>query len=549
MRREQHLEYCKLCVKQKLDFKRGLICELTNQIADFEDECNNFEIDKSKVDQIRQKNNKIRRTRFAYGFSPKQSDEILISDLSRKQIFVLAHEAAVGLKWNIGFHSDSGFIAFTALSLLSWSEEVQIKVEYGRISIKSECTGSQFTDFGKNRKNIRQFESMLNKLMAEVDSIDIGDKYNELASIAQNNDNDISKQAPLSEKEKISGLFSILTPSQGYYITPILIIINIFVFIMMVANGVDFFMPSNESLLLWGANYRPSTSGGEWWRLLSSTFVHIGVFHLLMNMYALLYIGILLEPYIGKVRFLSAYILSGIIGSVASIYWNEITIGAGASGAIFGMYGVFLAMLSTNIIDKSARKPLLISIGVFVVYNLVNGMQQGIDNAAHIGGLISGAIIGYSFYPSIKIPNPRLKYGAIGLISILFLLTSFVVLENTKSDMGMYNKDIDAFVILESRAIELYDMPANAPQIELVTKAESGIQQWERCIAIMENTKNYDLPEIVYQRNEKLLRYCRLRILCYNIYIKAIKEDTHIYDQEFNRYNMEINDIIGELTY
>ena len=126
-----------------------------------------------------------------------------------------------------------------------------------------------------------------------------------------------------------------------------------------------------------------------------------------MNMYALVYIGLLLEPYLGKTRLAVAYVLSGAAGGATSVFWHEVVVSAGASGAIFGLYGVFLAMLTTNLMEKSARKSLLISIGVFVFYNLANGMKAGIDNAAHIGGLISGLLIGYAYYPELKTPNLR----------------------------------------------------------------------------------------------------------------------------------------------
>ena len=79
----------------------------------------------------------------------------------------------------------------------------------------------------------------------------------------------------------------------------------------MAINGVNIMLPDNGSLLNWGANFRPMTLDGQWWRLLTNCFLHIGIFHLLMNMYALLYIGVLLEPLLGRTRFLSAYLLTG----------------------------------------------------------------------------------------------------------------------------------------------------------------------------------------------------------------------------------------------
>jgi rhomboid protease GluP len=172
----------------------------------------------------------------------------------------------------------------------------------------------------------------------------------------------------------------------------------------MLISGVHILLPENQDLLNWGANFRPMTLEGQWWRLFTACFLHIGILHLLLNMYALLYVGLLLEPYLGKTRFLAAYLISGIAASMTSLWWHDFTISAGASGAIFGMYGVFLALLTTNLLDKSVKKALLTSIAVFVGYNILNGLQpnSGIDNAAHIGGLISGLIIGYAFVPSLR---------------------------------------------------------------------------------------------------------------------------------------------------
>ncbi len=170
----------------------------------------------------------------------------------------------------------------------------------------------------------------------------------------------------------------------------------------MVMSGVDIMFPDSASLIKWGANFTFLTLKGEWWRLISSCFLHIGIAHLFFNMYALMYIGLLLEPHLGKTRFITAYLITGIAASMTSLWWHDRALSAGASGAIFGMYGVFLAMLTTNIIKNSSRKALLTSIAFFVGYNLIGGMEYGIDNAAHIGGLISGIIIGYAYVTGLK---------------------------------------------------------------------------------------------------------------------------------------------------
>lgn len=432
MDRTKQLEYCKKCTKQKFDLRQGIICSLTNQKADFESECEHFEIDKAKIVTETEKQKSEKKSKVSFGFSPKQIDNLPISDLNKKQLFVLAFEAVKKLNWNVGFLSESGFIAYTKFSMSSWSEEVQIKIEVGNINVKSECTGSQIVDWGKNRKNIDSFFESFKKTREDIDNINIEEKYYELSKDFISAEEDIINP-PLNKKEKVSGLFSLITPTEGYFVTPIIVILNILVFAAMAISGVHLLMPSNESLLLWGANFRPVTIEGEWWRLFTSTFLHIGIFHLLMNMYALVYIGLLLEPYLGKARFLSAYLIAGISGSVASIFWNDLTISAGASGAIFGMYGVFVALLTTKLIEKSARKSLLISIGVFVFYNLANGLKGGIDNAAHIGGLLSGLVVGYSFYPSLIKPDRILKPLTIGILAIVFSIGSFGIVKNISS--------------------------------------------------------------------------------------------------------------------
>lgn len=549
MNREKQLEYCKKCKSQEFDFKQGILCSLTHQKADFEEECPQFEIDPLKVESIHSKQVNQKKSRMAFGFSPKQTDNLLVADLTKKQAFVLSYETAKKLNWNIGFLSESGFIAYTKFSMASFSEEVQVKVEVGSISIKSECTGSQMMDWGKNRKNIEAFISTFQSLKTKLDTLDTEERYKELALEFAIGEYDPINQAPLSKKENISGFLSLFIPSKGFFITPIILKLNILVFIVMILSGVHLLMPTGESLVAWGANFRPVTLDGQWWRLLSSVFIHIGVLHLLLNMYALIYIGLLLEPYLGKSRFLSAYLLTGIAGSVTSLYWHELTISAGASGAIFGMYGVFVAMLTTNLIDKSARKHLLISMGVFIFYNLVNGMKAGIDNAAHLGGLVSGLIIGYAYYPSLKKADSPLKPITIGLLTLLISAGSLAVLKNTHSDIAKYDEGMKIFIQLEEKALGVYRLPQTATDQQIMDELQyNGLTNWEACKSLLEKMEQYELPEVIDNRIETMKRYCVLRIRSYEILSRAVSENTSRYDDEIKKYNLEIEKIINELT-
>jgi rhomboid protease GluP len=317
----------------------------------------------------------------------------------------------------------------------------------------------------------------------------------------------------------------------------------------MAMSGVNILQPTSESLLNWGANFKPMTLDGEWWRLIANCFLHIGIFHLLMNMYALLYIGVLLEPHLGRTRFIVAYLLTGITASIASLWWNDLTISAGASGAIFGMYGVFLAMLTTNLIEKTARKALMMSIAVFVGYNLVYGVKEGIDNAAHIGGLIGGLVIGYAFIPSLRKPEEeKLKFGTIGLLSIVILVFSFIVYKKLPNDIGIYDAKIKDFVSMEEMALEVFNLPSNTPNDKILYGIkDKGIHYWNENIKLLESFNDLELPVEIRTRNKLLKEYCELRIKSYELLYKAISEDTNQYHSQLENYNKLIETKVKEL--
>ncbi len=205
-----------------------------------------------------------------------------------------------------------------------------------------------------------------------------------------------------SNDNEVEEFIDFLKPKEGYFITPIIIYLNTIIFMIMVFAGLGFFSFKGQDLLNWGANFRPLTTNGEWWRLLTSTFLHGGLMHILANMYGLLFVGIFLEPLLGRTKYLTAYLMTGILASCASLWWYDATISVGASGAIFGLYGLFLALLLTKIFPPDFGKVFLISTLIFIGYNLLMGLTGGIDNAAHIGGLLSGFVVGLILYPTLK---------------------------------------------------------------------------------------------------------------------------------------------------
>src|SRR5262252_11016003 len=180
-------------------------------------------------------------------------------------------------------------------------------------------------------------------------------------------------------------------------VTSVLIALNVAIFGLMLAWGVAPMQPAIDSLIQWGANYGPKTTQGEWWRMFTCMFLHIGVLHLLFNMIALWNVGGFMERLLGSSGFVVLYLLSGLLGSVASVAWNPFVVSAGASGAIFGLYGGLLAFLvrHRDTMPYANLAALRTNTLAFVGYNLLYGLvQEGIDMAAHIGGLAGGFLCG-----------------------------------------------------------------------------------------------------------------------------------------------------------
>jgi rhomboid protease GluP len=174
------------------------------------------------------------------------------------------------------------------------------------------------------------------------------------------------------------------------------------VYAAMVLAGVSPLQPSIVSLLDWGANFGPYVAfDHQRWRLLTNVFVHIGLIHLALNMWALVSAAPLVERLYGNLGFAAIYILSGLGGSIASIAWNPTLVSAGASGAVFGVFGALGAFLALHRRAIPARilQPLRNSTVAFIGYNLVYGMMDArIDSAAHLGGLIIGFVAGLLLY-------------------------------------------------------------------------------------------------------------------------------------------------------
>ena len=187
-------------------------------------------------------------------------------------------------------------------------------------------------------------------------------------------------------------------PQQYFLVTNLLLAINIVVFVVMLLKHVPLMSATSDQIVHWGGNFGPLTMGGQPWRLLTNIFVHIGLPHIVANMWALVVLGRLAESLYGRGSFLAIYLLSGLTGSVASLLWNPMGVSAGASGALFGLAGALIATLYAGKLPlpKHVIRPILWSLLFWAAFDLAYGFwKTGVDNAAHVGGFVAGLTLGF----------------------------------------------------------------------------------------------------------------------------------------------------------
>lgn len=187
-------------------------------------------------------------------------------------------------------------------------------------------------------------------------------------------------------------------------VTYALAAICILVYVAMVVSGVTPFLPSPKVLYSWGANLGLAVVfEDQRWRLLTCIFLHFGIIHLGMNMWCLLSVGPVVERFFGHLGFAALYLIAGLGGAIASLAVHPTVVSAGASGAIFGMFGGLLAFLAVRRSDvpASVLKPMRSSVLGFLGYNVVFGMMMpNIDMSAHLGGLVTGFVAGLFLAPA-----------------------------------------------------------------------------------------------------------------------------------------------------
>ena len=257
----------------------------------------------------------------------------------------------------------------------------------------------------KNPELLEVFPDIIEKTKFEEKGIDLFAKIT----------NDINN-TNIDKGEKLAKIFT----NKSSLITYTIIIICVIVFGLMyiLGNG----SMDEGTLITFGANLGFLTKNGEYFRLLTCAFLHIGIVHLLFNMYALYVIGPQVESFFGKFKFTLIYLLSAISASTLSLIFNDNVISAGASGAIFGLlgallyFGYYYRVYLGNVL-KSQIVPI-------ILINLVFGfVVSGVDNAAHIGWLIGGVLTSMA----LGVPDKNNKADRINGFIVLAIYFGFII--------------------------------------------------------------------------------------------------------------------------
>jgi rhomboid protease GluP len=330
--------------------------------------------------------------------------------------------------------------------------------------------------------------------------------------------------------EAFYGTLRALTPR--VFITLSIVVLNLTVFAAMVACGVHVLTPDGFSLIQGGANFGPMTIGGEWWRLITCTFVHIGILHLYFNMWVLWHIGRLVERLLGNSGLFVVYVLSGFVGSLASIYWHPIVISAGASGAIFGLFGGLLGFLflRRGSIPPEALSDLRSSGWAFVIFNLIFGLTvPGIDIAGHLGGFATGFLCGMALaLPLTREAATRRNARALAIAVVGGIAVALAARAMPEGPVAHITAMEHAGHV-EKKAIDAHNSWINKLKSGAASEEDTAngiardvLPQWRTARERLAALK--DVPPEFEKQVAHLLKYMKLRQEAWELLVEALRE-------------------------
>lgn len=482
---------------------------------------------------------KIRNMAFGW---KTEFDKIIPADgLSNWEIFSIARQACLELGWDYLVVDEKTFTATTPTHWTLSEEIIRIVAENDTIIFKSQSESLELYEGGRNKNNI---EELLLPAFRKIRMRQQSEQLQAGAAILKDETIKQLKSGSRIASEKMTFGF------KDHEVTFCIITANVLIFILMMLKGVDPINPAVSDILEWGGNVKGYVTGGEWWRLSTAQFIHIGILPLLANVFGLYFIGLLVESILGKLKFLIAYLSAGVLASLVSIIWQPEGVIAGASGSVFGMYGVLFAFATTNYITKKFQWIWLVCVGSFAALNVVTGLHGGNDNAANFGGLVAGIIIGYLFY-FFHFKKNVARAGGTRISVEVMLITSLLVffyVRRGKDDSLQFEKAVMRLNQIEVKAMtQMQRLQEKSNNEASKFLRDTALPEWRHFQKEIMKTDTYSLDEEFKQKRTLLGRYADLRVKQTELIYKSIDQGTNKYDAKINEVSDKIDKIIDEL--
>jgi membrane associated rhomboid family serine protease len=342
-----------------------------------------------------------------------------------------------------------------------------------------------------------------------------------LRIIAATNHRRLPHDTYSSKTHLIFGLhFSLMDFLKRYPATIVLLVANTFTFALLYWKVGSFEEPAwTLNLLHQGALFNPLALSAQGYRLVTHMFLHAGVLHLAFNMYALYSVGSVLEQQIGTKKYVIVYFIAGLASALNSLYWSMFTIGVGASGAIFGLFGFSLVVnifLSRR--EGLSIRPILINFAVFLGINLLFAKAFNADNAAHMGGLIAGAMLGSTLYVPKLYRSYKAELACIPMLVIIYaLLPRYQV-----SYFDFFQKILS----IERAEGRLYSKPYNTDE-EFLQAFKNNSLGWDSTLQSLRDIPY--LPTALQNDTVKLTHYINLKKEEARFRVTMMENESYIY--------------------
>ena len=338
-------------------------------------------------------------------------------------------------------------------------------------------------------------------------------------------------------------------------VTPTLIAVNTIVFVLMLWGAEPLGDP--DTFIEWGGNFGPRTANGEWWRLFTALFVHTSWLHLLASVLGLVPLGLIVERLVGSVAFAAMYVVVGICSSAMNLSASPMAVHVGASGAIFGAYGLMIAVLMWGVLGRSApimpiaaAKRVAPATMVFVLYNLSTDASTSVGE---FSALIAGFACGLVMAGTVREPKASVHRVAMAAAAVLVAAVAVAVPARGIGEVVDATPDLQRVVSEEERSTTRFRAAADQFNTGRIT-AKALAEVIERAIlpTVRVTRERFDLLQKVYPEQQNLVAACRaylrLRDDSWRVRTAAFRQSSMSMLREADTIERASLEILGQVT-